>query len=383
MIYLNNAATSWPKPETVYQTMDIHLRGLKGSVNRGTNIEALTSARAVFETRELLAAFFGIRKPERVVFTANATEALNIALQGILNPGDHAVLSSMEHNAVARPMFAMQNKGVDFTIVDCSPDGELDPLAVAEAIKPRTKLICLTHASNVSGSIMPVYEVGEIARRNNLEYLVDAAQTAGKIPIDVESAGITLLAFTGHKGLFGPPGTGGLYIGNPENVRPLIYGGTGSSSELFDQPKTMPDRFESGTLNAPAVAALGAGIKYIMEIGLSEITRHNREITAILLEGLQSIPGVVVHGCKEVEEMVPVLSVTVEGISPGEASLWLAENYGIVTRSGLHCAPLAHRTLNTIDTGTLRFSPGYFNTREQMRQTVAAVKELVELTAND
>ncbi|WP_406676280.1 aminotransferase class V-fold PLP-dependent enzyme [Neomoorella carbonis] len=378
MIYLNNAATSWPKPEAVYQTADTRLRQLSGSVNRGADKGSLNAGLAVLETRELLASFFNIREPENLIFTANATEALNLALQGLLEPGDHVVISSMEHNAVVRPLYALKNRGVDFTIVNCAADGTLDPRAVEKAIEPRTRLICLTHASNVTGTIMPIFEVGEIARRHHLQYLVDTAQTAGEIPIDVETAGITLLAFTGHKGLMGPPGTGGLYIRYPDAIRPLIYGGTGSSSELFNQPEIMPDKYESGTINAPAIAALGSGVKFIQETGLDEIRRHTLVLTAMLLEGLRQMPEVTVYG-PAAEKRVPVVSINIRGIAAGEASAWLADHYEIVTRSGLHCAPLAHQTIGTLATGTLRLSPGYFNTPAEIEATLAAVRELVEV----
>jgi len=383
MIYLNNAATSWPKPEVVYQAADAHLRRLSGSVNRGASEAALLAGRAILETRERLAGFFSIREPEQIVFTANATEAINLALQGLLNAGDHVVISSMEHNALVRPLFALKDRGVTFTVVECYPDGILNPLAVEQAIESRTRLICLVHASNVCGTIMPINEVGEIARRHKLQYLVDTAQTAGEIPVDVETAAVTLLAFTGHKGLMGAPGSGGLYIRYPDTVRPLLYGGTGSKSELFSQPDLLPDKYESGTLNAPVIAALGAGIKFIQETGLGQIRRHTRELTILLLEGLLSIPGVTVYGNRDVEAMVPVISINIHGISPGEASTWLADHHDIVTRAGLHCAPLAHRTMGTLDSGTLRLSPGFFTTAAEIKQTVAAVKELVELIENE
>ncbi|WP_258359161.1 aminotransferase class V-fold PLP-dependent enzyme [Moorella sulfitireducens] len=378
MIYLNNAATSWPKPEGVYQKADTSLRQLVGSVNRGINRGSLDAAMAVLETRELLASFFNIREPENVVFTCNATAALNLALQGLLEAGDHVIISSMEHNAVVRPLYALKKMGVDFTIIPCAADGTLDPRAVEKAVEPRTRLICLTHASNVTGTIMPIFEVGEIARRHHLQYLVDTAQTAGEIPIDVEAAGITLLAFTGHKGLLGPPGTGGLYIRYPDTVNPLIYGGTGSNSELPGQPEIMPDKYESGTINAPAIAALGAGVKFIQETGLEEIRRHTLMLTGMLLEGLRQMPEVTVYG-PAAERRVAVVSINIRGIGAGEAGAWLAEHYEIVTRSGLHCAPLAHRTIGTLATGTLRLSPGYFNTPAEIEATLAAIRELIEV----
>jgi len=377
MIYLNNAATSWPKPESVYQTHDAYLRHLSGSVNRGSGGASLDAGRGVLEIRELVADFFNIREPEQIIFTANATEALNLALQGLLAAGDHVVISSLEHNAVARPLQALQDRGVGYTVVICDPCGRLNPREVKEAIGPRTRLICLTHASNVMGTILPINEVGAIARRHHLQYLVDTAQTAGEIPVDVEAAGVTLLAFTGHKGLLGPPGTGGLYIRYPETVRPLVYGGTGSLSELITQPEILPDKYESGTSNAPAIAALGVGIRFIRETGLANIRRHTQELAARLLEGLRRLPEVTLYGPLDTGERVPVVSLNIRGLSPGEAGAWLADHYDIVTRSGLHCAPLAHRTIGTLQTGTLRLSPGYFNTAAEIETTLAAIAELV------
>jgi selenocysteine lyase/cysteine desulfurase len=271
---------------------------------------------------------------------------------------------------------------VRFTIVAASPDGTLNPLSIEQAIESRTRLICLNHASNVCGTITPVNEVGEIARRYKLQYLVDTSQTAGEIPVDVETAAITLLAFTGHKGLLGPPGSGGLYIRYPEQVKPLLYGGTGSRSELFSQPDILPDKYESGTLNAPAIAALGAGIKYIQQKGLEQVRRHTQELTALLLEGLLALPGVTVYGCRNAAQMVPVISLNIAGMSAGEASTWLADHYDIITRAGLHCAPLAHRTIGTLDQGTLRLSPGVFTTAPEIEKTIAAIKELLELIKN-
>lgn len=377
MIYLNNAATSWPKPEAVYRIADQYLRCLTGSPGRGTHEAALAAGRALLESRELLADLFGINEPEKIVFTSNATEALNLAIRGLLKPGDHVVISSMEHNSVARPLFALQTQGVEVTIIDCAPVGTLHPAAVERALRPNTKLICLTHASNVTGTILPIEEVGAIARRHKIYFMVDAAQTAGEVPLNVEEARIDLLVFTGHKGLFGPPGTGGLYLRHPEVVAPLKYGGTGSQSELLSQPEIMPDKFESGTLNSPGIAALGAGVKFILETGLEAIRKHTRELTAMLLEGLKELPDVTIYGPPDVATRVPVISLNVKGISPGEASAWLAAKYDIVTRSGLHCAPLAHKTIGTLETGTLRLSPGFFNTAEEVEQVIEALRELV------
>ncbi|MGB9919512.1 MAG: aminotransferase class V-fold PLP-dependent enzyme [Moorellales bacterium] len=378
MIYLNNAATSWPKPEAVYRAADQALRQLTGSPGRGAHEGALTGGRILLETRELLAALFGVKEPEKIVFTANATEALNLALLGTLRPGDHVITSSLEHNSVARPLAALRAQGVEVTVVRCSPEGALDPAQVEEAVRPNTRLICLTHASNVTGALLPVEEIGALAKKHGLLFLVDAAQTAGEVPIDVEAAGIDLLAFTGHKGLFGPPGTGGLYVRHPERLRPLKYGGTGSASESLDQPELVPDKFESGTTNLPGIAALGAGASFVLQTGLKAIQDHTRELTGWLLEGLKAIPGITLYGPPGVNRRIPVISLNLQGISAGEAAAWLAANYNLVARSGLHCAPLAHQTLGTLATGTLRLSPGYFNTKEEIETALAALQELAQ-----
>ncbi|SMB98264.1 cysteine desulfurase family protein [Thermanaeromonas toyohensis ToBE] len=378
MIYLNNAATSWPKPEDVYRAADYTLRHLAGSPGRGHSSWSLETGQTLVETRELLATLFNIQEPEHIIFTSGATMSLNLALKGFLNPGDHVIISSMEHNSVARPLFSLRASGVEVSIAQCSPEGTLDPREVEALISPRTKLICLTHASNVTGAILPIAEVGEIARRHGVYFLVDAAQTAGELSIDVEEAHIDFLAFTGHKALFGPPGTGGLYIRHPEKLYPLIEGGTGSHSEAFTQPEIMPDKFESGTPNAPGIAALGAGVKFILKTGLERIRAHNLRLLEFLLEGLKEIPGLTLYGPGKSDSMIPVVSLNIEGISPGEACAWLAERYGIITRSGLHCAPLAHQTIGTLATGTLRLSPGFFNTEEEIEKALAGLRELVK-----
>lgn len=377
LVYLNNAATSWPKPEVVYRVADKYLRSPSGTPGRVSHEGDLAVGRSLLETRELLAALFGTEKPENIVFTANATEGLNLVIMGLLEPGDHVVASSMEHNSVARPLYALQEKGVEVSVVECGSDGALDPDAVKRAITARTKLICLTHASNVTGTIMPIDSVGLIAKEHGAYFLVDAAQTAGEIPINVERSYIDFLVFTGHKGLFGPPGTGGVYLRRPEVVRPLKYGGTGSRSELLIQPQILPDRFESGTLNFPGIAGLGAGVKFILKTGLDVIRKHNQELTAMLLDGLKTIPGVITYGPNDVAGRVPVISINIKGVSPGEAGTWLAHRYGVVTRSGLHCAPLAHKTIGTLKTGTLRLSMSFFNTSDDVDLALKALRELV------
>lgn len=383
MIYLNNAATSWPKPESVYQAADQALRCFNESPGRASNHQGQLASpeRALLEARELLAQLFNIGQPENIVFTANATEALNTVIRGLLGPGDHMVISSMEHNSVARPAWALKASGVEVTIAECAPDGSLDPKVLEACLRPQTKLVALTHASNVTGTIMPVAEVGEMLAQHKPKplFLVDAAQTAGELPIDVEAANIDFLAFTGHKALFGPPGTGGLYLRHPEAVKPLKYGGTGTQSELTTQPPFLPDKFESGTPNAPGIAALAAGVKFVCQVGIEAIRRQGEELTGLLLEGLQTIPEVTVYGPKDPARQVPVVSINLVGLSAGEAAAWLAEKYEIITRSGLHCAPLAHRTIGTLEQGTLRLSLGFFNRPAEIRTLLSALRELVQI----
>jgi cysteine desulfurase/selenocysteine lyase len=285
MIYLDNAATSWPKPEAVYQAMDSLMRNTGASPGRSGHLMSLTAAHIVHETREALCEFFGIADPSHLVFTANATEALNLAIKGLLRPGDHAVTSSMEHNSVMRPLRALEKTGVELTVAPCASDGSLDPGEIGRAIRPNTRLIVLTHASNVVGTVLPVAAVGRIARSHGVPLLVDAAQSAGCYPIDVETMNIDLLAFSGHKSLFGPQGTGGLYIrpGLESRLEPLKYGGTGSFSEHENQPDFLPDKYESGTPNTVGLAGLGAGVRFVMREGLGNIRKKEERLTGLLL----------------------------------------------------------------------------------------------------
>jgi cysteine desulfurase family protein len=377
-IYLDNAATSWPKPETVYQAVDDFNRKLGASPGRGSHSRTLKAGMLLLSTREALGQLFNVADCSRIVFTANATESVNLALKGVLKPGDHVIISSMEHNAVARPLHALASSGVSRTIVPCAPDGSLDPRDIENAIQANTRLICLLHASNLTGTIMPVAEVGAIAHRHGILFLVDAAQTAGILPIDVVQQQIDLLAFTGHKGLFGPQGTGGLYI-RPglDDVRPLKEGGTGSLSERLDQPDFLPDRYESGTPNTPGIAGLGAGVRFVMETGREQIRRHEQELTRMLLDGLCEVGAahggaVTVYGPRDSSRRLAVVSFNIEGMDCGEVSLALDQD-GIITRSGMHCAPLAHNTIGTGRRGACRFSPGFFNTPGEIEQAVRAV----------
>ncbi|MDK2880457.1 MAG: hypothetical protein PWQ99_232 [Clostridia bacterium] len=375
-IYLDNAATSWPKPESVYRAVDHFNRKLGASPGRGSHRRSVISGQILLETRESLARLFNIKDSSRIAFTVNVTEAINIALKGLLEPGDHVVISSMEHNAVVRPLHALKDKGVELTVVRCSPDGTLDPSLLEQALTLRTRLVCLLHASNITGTIMPVAEVGRIVRRKGILFMVDAAQSAGVLPVDVEEQNIDLLAFTGHKGLLGPQGTGGLYIRPGLDVRPLVEGGTGSQSERVDQPDFMPDRFESGTPNTPGIAGLNAGVQFIQETGLEKIRQHEQELTDALIQGLREIKGVILYGPCDSRRQTAVVSFNIEDRDCGEVSFLLDQKYGIQSRSGLHCAPLAHRTMGTLKRGACRLSPGFFNTMEDIHKVIKAVYEI-------
>lgn len=337
---------------------------------------ALAAGRIILETRELLAQFFNVPDSSRIVFTANVTEALNLAIKGLLRPGEHVILSAMEHNAVCRPIWALAKSGVSYSIVPCNREGLLASEEVEKAIQPNTRLICINHASNLVGTIQPIREIGQIASGRRVPLLLDAAQTAGVLPIDVLADGVDLLAFTGHKALLGPPGTGGLYIRDGIELRPLKEGGTGTNSELLEQPLALPERFEAGTPNTPGIAGLGAGLRFLRQQGLTAIRRHECDLTRRLLEGLAAVPGISLYGPGDPEQRTAVIAFNLAGMDANQVSFALDQGFDIACRSGLHCAPLAHQTIGTLATGAVRLSPGWFNTGAEMDQVIAAVREL-------
>jgi cysteine desulfurase/selenocysteine lyase len=382
MIYLNQAATSHPKPESVYRAVDQCLRGQCGTTSRSNaNYDA---DRVVYRTREVLARLFNIAHAERIIFTANATEALNLAVFGLLAPGDHVVTTAMEHNAVTRPLHYLQtHQNVTVTKVPCSNAGELDPQDILRALQQKTKLIAITHASNVTGTLYPIEEVGEIARERDIYFLVDAAQSAGCVRIDVQKTGIDLLAFPGHKGLFGPPGTGGLYIAEGVELRPLKYGGTGSHSDLDTMPEVVPDRFESGTSNLPAIAGLNAGLEFILQKSIDEIRHHEMELTQLFINKVSELDGITIYGSLERWYRVATVAINIEDCDPMELGHALQEVYGIICRAGLHCAPDAHKTIGTFPYGCVRFSFGYFNTTEEVEKLISALSQIIQITKNN
>ncbi len=380
-IYLDNAATSWPKPPEVAEAMVRFLNEVGANPGRSGHRLSVEAGRIVYQAREALAELFGVADPLRVVFGLNATDGLNLAIRGLLRPGDHVVTSSMEHNSVMRPLRALEREGVEVTVVHCSPEGVLDPAAVEAAIRPNTALVVLNHASNVVGTLLPVAEVGRMlrARGNGPLLLVDAAQTGGAVPIDMEGDGIDLLAFTGHKSLYGPMGTGGLIIGprvDIERLQPIRRGGTGSRSEYEEQPDFLPDCYESGTPNTVGLAGLLAGVRWVLERGVEAIRAHEQALTRRLIEGLSAIPGVTVYGTRDPARQTAVVSFNIAGMEPSEVGLRLDEEFGIMCRVGLHCAPAAHRTIGTFPTGTVRFAPGAFTTTEEIDRAVEAVARL-------
>ena len=379
MIYLDNAATSYPKPKEVGEAMMYFLEKVGASPGRSGHRLSIEAGRILYQCRENLAELFHINDPLRIVFTLNATEAINLALKGLLRPGDHVIASSMEHNAVMRPLRELEKKGVEVQVISCSPKGLLDPRDIEKAIKRNTALIVLNHGSNVTGTLSPVSEVGDIASKNNILFLVDAAQTAGSHPIDIKKDKIDLLTFTGHKALFGPTGTGGLAIGEKVDVNrmvPLKTGGTGSRSESEDQPDFLPDLYESGTLNITGIAGLSAGIKFILKKGINEINQYEMILSQKLISGLNKISGVKVYGGEQNSNRAAVISFNIDNQSPSAVGLKLDEEYDIICRVGLHCSPAAHKTIGTFPTGTVRLSMSLFNTPEDVEKTITAVKNI-------
>ncbi|GBG56753.1 cysteine desulfurase [Sporomusaceae bacterium FL31] len=378
MIYFDNAATSWPKPEPVYQAVDQCLRSVSGNPGRGFSEGARNAASILYETREELADLFGISNPSQVVFTHNATDALNIALFGTINPGDCIITTSMEHNAVVRPLKYLESIGVKVVRIPADEEGRIHLECLEQSAAKGAKAILLSHASNVTGTIMPLEAIGEIAKKYQAVLIVDAAQTAGIETIDVVKMNIGLLAFSGHKGLFGPQGTGGLYIREKLAVKPMRYGGTGSLSELEQQPGFLPDSLESGTLNTPGIAGLLAGLRFIKKTGRDIIRQKEIKLAAHLVEGLKKIPRVKVYGPANQRDRTAVISFTIANLDSSHVAYELDRDFGIACRGGLHCAPWAHKTIGTIGSGTIRFSPGFFNHEDETAAALKAVQIIAE-----
>ena len=376
-VYLDNAATSWPKPEAVYRAVDRFMREVGATPGRGGHRREEEALRMADQTRDALARLFNAPDPQGVAFAMNATQAINMALKGLLRPGDHVVTSSIEHNAVWRPLKVLEQEGVRITAVACAPDGRLNPDDVQAALRPETRLVAMIHGSNVLGTVLPIAEVGQICRNHDILFLVDAAQTAGAYPIDVEVMGIDLLAFAGHKGLFGPHGTGGLVVRPGVKLATWVEGGSGVESASETMPEALPGRLEAGTHNATGIAGLGEGVRFLLDEGVERIRARELELTGLLIQELQAIEGLMILGPRELTQRTAVVSATVEGYVPEQLAMVLDQVFDVAVRPGLHCAPQAHRTALTLDRGALRFSPGYFTTAEDVEYAVESLQDIV------
>lgn len=374
-VYLDNAATSWPKPETVYEAVDRFMREVGATPGRGGHWREEEAMRLADEAREKLAQLFRAPSPCNIAFTLNATQAINMALKGLLQSGDHVVTSSIEHNALWRPLKALEQRGIELTVVPCAPDGRLDPADVEAALQSNTRLIAMLHASNVLGTLLPITEIGQIANGNGIAFLVDAAQTAGAYPIDMQAMHIDLLAFAGHKGTYGPHGTGGLVVRPGIRLETLIEGGSGSESESNAMPGELPQRLEAGTQNAAGIAGLLAGVDFVLAHGVEQIRAHEMELTSLLIAGLEQIPGLKVLGPGKPAQRTAVVSVTINDYSPEQLAVVLDKVFHVALRAGLHCAPQAHRVAGTLESGALRFSPGYFTMAKQIEYAVNALEQ--------
>ncbi|WP_303720977.1 aminotransferase class V-fold PLP-dependent enzyme [Malonomonas rubra] len=377
-IYLDNAATSYPKPEQVYQAVDKALR-MGASPGRGGYQKALSAERLVFETRELLAELFNAPDSERFVFTANATTAINQALFGLLKPFDRVVTTSIEHNAVSRPLRALQDSNnVDVVkVVADTQSGIVSVDALKEAcLAAKTRLLLVNHCSNVFGGIQPIAELGHWCYQQDILFMVDGSQSAGSLPIDFQALQVDLFAAPGHKCLLGPQGTGFLYVAKHLNLIPLIYGGTGANSHSDLPPEELPERLECGTFNLPGLAGLNAALEFLLEVGVQKIRHHELQLLEFLLQGLRRISGVSLYGPAEIENRGAAVSFNIEGCDPAEVGFRLDHEYAISVRVGLQCAPDAHRTIGTYPHGTVRVSPGFFTTEAELQKFLAAVKRI-------
>lgn len=377
-IYLDNAATSWPKPASVIEAMNNFDACIGSNPGRSGHHLSIEAGRTLFKTREILARLFGIKDPLDIAFTSNITHSLNIVIQGLLKSGDHVITTSVEHNSVMRPLRGMESRGVQVTVIACDKTGILHAEDIHKHIKSNTKLIISTHASNVTGAIQPVAAIGKIASEYGIPFCVDSAQTAGTLNIDVEKNYIDILCFTGHKGLYGPMGTGGLYIrkGIEKKIDPLMMGGTGSRSEFEIHPEFMPDKYEAGTLNTIGISGLCAGVEFVFETGIDSIHLKEQMLLNRFIDGISDLKNVTIYGPDNPADRVAVIPFNIEGETASDIAFLLDENYDILTRPGLHCAPSAHKTSGTFPYGTNRISFGYFNSVDDADSVIKAVHEL-------
>ncbi len=376
-IYLDNAATSWPKPNGVIEAMSYFLRDQGCNPGRGGYECSLEAGREVLQARETVCEFLGGSSLENVVFSHNVTQALNFALYGLLRKGDHVITSDLEHNAVWRPLKTMEKEGlITLSVYPFAQNGFVKD-EFLKLFETRTKMVIINHASNITGQILPIEQIGAITAEKGVFFAVDTAQTAGSVPINAENTGIDITAFTGHKGLFGPPGTGGMVLSQKaaEEIRPIFQGGTGSISHLEYQPEFLPDKLESGTPNTPGLIGLRQGIEFILEKGISQVNSKKQSLVGLLARGLENLPGVKITGGYD-EASVATLSITVQGRDPAILAYQLGEE-GIMVRAGLHCCPAGHRALKTYPQGALRFSPGFFNTKDEIETVIQILGRLI------
>lgn len=381
IVYFDNSATSWPKPKQVLDSMKFFIEKVGGSPGRSGHRMSINASRLIEEARESVCKLFNFSETSNVIFTKNATEALNICIFSLLKDGGNVITSSMEHNSVMRPIRYLEKQGVSVSIAKCSSDGILDPEEVFKQVKVNTKLIVLTHASNVTGTIFPIEEIALGAKEINIPLVIDCAQTAGVVPLNLnlDEYENCVVVFTGHKSLFGPTGTGGMCVGGKIRLSPLIYGGTGSKSDEDIQPDFLPDSLESGTLNVTGIIGLKAGIDFILKIGLDSIREHEKRLVELFIENIRNLKEIKVYGSLDTNNKIGIVSFNIENEMPSKIGLLLDSKYGIMCRVGLHCNPNAHKTIGTFPNGTIRFSFSYFNSMGQVKYAIKSVKELIKL----
>lgn len=377
--YFDNAATSWPKPPEVIEAMTTCMQEYAANPGRGSHQMAVKSSRVLLEARVNLAKLFGVANPNDISFQANTTAALNLAIKGFVKQGDHVISTGIEHNSVRRPLeYLKRTKGIELSYVRTDEKGNVDLDDLRAQIKPNTTLVACSHGSNLLGTIIPLADIADICHGSKAKLLVDAAQTAGTVPIDVRAMGIDMLAFPGHKGLLGPQGTGGLYVSPDIELEPLLHGGTGSQSESLDQPSVRPDRYESGTHNTPGIAGLNEGVKFVWKKTPEAIHRQEWQLIQTLIEGIEGIEGLHVIGPELGENRTGIAAFTVEGIDAAELAFILDQSFQIAVRSGFHCTPLGHQTAGTYETGAVRASVGYYTTEADVAYFVQAMHEIVK-----
>lgn len=377
MIYLDNAATTMHKPKEVIDAVVCAMSSM-GNAGRGANEASLSASRIIYDTREKLCRFFHGENPRQIVFTNNSTESLNIAIKGLLNPGDHVITTMLEHNSVLRPLYEMKEKGVELTIIESDKNGRFRLEDMEAAIRPNTKMIVCTNGSNLTGNYVPLKPVGELAKKHDILFVVDASQTAGVFPIDVQDMMIDVLCFTGHKGLLGPQGTGGMYVKEGIKIRPLKTGGSGVQTYSKTHPAEMPTALEAGTLNGHGIAGLHAAMSYLEETGVDHIRAREQELMWRFYEGVKDIPEITIYGDFSTKERCAIVTLNIGEYDSSEVSDALLTEYSISTRPGGHCAPLMHEALGTVERGAVRFSFSHYNTEEEVDTAIEAVRELAK-----